>query len=260
MVARTGGTGRRRAGRDAPRRERQPAVPELPINHLALRFAPVLRGALVVGVVLVLAGCGGSAKPKPPAAPPDPGRAVAAELVRASATGNTRAIWDVLSNGSQKRSGSFAAFDAKVAPSIVRAFRPFADGSYRVLVSELLTERLGVVALARGSYAYAFPLARESGGLRLVLPRRMTIDVLGPQPGSKGPVAQVGVEIHGSGVGDAVLYVDGQTVEPHVATAARSATVFGNLPNALPAGRHTAVVFVALGANAAARAWTFTAS
>jgi hypothetical protein len=181
--------------------------------------------------------------------------------VHAAATNDTDAIWQLLSSPSRRRAGgTLAAFEAGQAPAVLRAFAPFTGGPYRVLVSERLTDTLGLVALVRGSYAYAFPLALEGGTWHLVLPGRMSIAVLGPQPGSTGPVAQVGAEVHGSGVGDAVLYVDGQTVEPHVATAAKSATVFGNLPNALPPGRHSVVVFVSLGNDAAASAWTFKAS
>ena len=221
----------------------------------------MIRSAVVIAAVVALAGCGGSSRPQAaPTTPPDPGRTAADSLVRAAATNDTASIWQLLSTASRRRAGgTLTAFDAGQAPAVVRAFAPFTTGPYRVLVSERLTDTLGVVALARGSHAYAFPLALEGGTWHLVLPGKMSIVVLGPQPGSTGPVAQVGAEVHGSGVGNAVLYVDGQTVEPHVATAATSATVLGNLPDALPRGRHSAVVFVSLGNDAAARAWTFKA-
>jgi hypothetical protein len=185
---------------------------------------------------------------------------VADSLVRAAAANDTASIWQLLSSASRRHAGgTLIAFDAGRAPAVVRALAPFTTGPYRVLVSERLTDAFGVDALERGSCAYAFPLALERGAWHLVLPGKISIPVLGPKPGSTGPVVQVGAVVHGSGVGDAVLYVDGETVEPHVATDATSATVFGNLPNALPRGRHSAVVFVALGNDAAARAWTFKA-
>lgn len=179
--------------------------------------------------------------------------------MRASGANDAGAIWSLLSSESRRRAGgSVAAFRTTRARGLVRTLGPFAPG-YRVVVSQRITDRFGVVAIARGRRAYAVTLRLERGAWRVELPGRTSIEVLGPRPGSAGAVFQVGVEVHGSGVGEAVVYLDGATLDPRIATAPSSATVFANLAGRLPRGRHTATVFVALGNNATARAWAFTA-
>jgi hypothetical protein len=85
--------------------------------------------------------------------------------------------------------------------------------------------------------------------------------VLGPQPGSKGEVAQIGVGISGpSGVGTAVLYLDGVTENPKVYATRTDSTLVSDFDPALEPGRHTVVVFATDGREAAAKAWAFHAT
>lgn len=89
----------------------------------------------------------------------------------------------------------------------------------------------------------------------------MRFQILGPQPGSSGPVGQIGVEVRSPGVvGDAIIFVDGRPVRPTLTPAPKNATVFANLQPALLAGTHVAVVYAEEGQNASAEAWTFTAT
>jgi len=217
----------------------------------------VKRLALCLVVVgLAAAGCGGtdrsdSGTTATQAPPADPGRDVARALVEAARADDASAVRDLLTERAAARPGAVAR--------VLRELEPF-EGGFRVLVSERITERYGVVALLRREHAYAFPLRLDGEGWKVDVGGPASIEILGPRPHRPELVAQIGVVVHGLGnAGTAVLYVDGVTLDPRVAGDVRSFTVFANLAAPLTAGRHAAVAFGTRGDRAAARAWTFTA-
>lgn len=215
---------------------------------------------LIVALSAALAGCGGSEKAAAPATPPDPGRDVMGAFVDAAAAGDAETMWSLLSKPSQRRAGpTLEAFEQRSARGLRRTLAPFAKGELPVQVSANLDGRFGLVALSRGSNAYAVPLRREADVWRVELPGPLRIQVLGPPPGSRGKfVNQIGVETHGpGGSGLALLYVDGVTLDVKTSAGPKAATIFANFSNTLEPGIHTAVAFSSNGRDAAARAWTF---
>jgi hypothetical protein len=214
----------------------------------------VRRILVLVLLAFLAAGCGGSETPD------DPGREVVDELITAAAEGDTEQIWDLLSTSSRTRAGTtLDAFRDRQAVTLRRQLAPFAGG-YRVLVSERISDRYGVVGIRRGDDVYAAPLRLEDGRWRVELPGPVKIDVLGPRPGAREPVGQIGVEVRAcGGVGTALLYLDGLPLSPNVYSGPRGATVFANLTSMLKRGPHDALAYADLGDEAAATAWTFTA-
>jgi hypothetical protein len=220
-------------------------------------------GVVIVVLTAVLAGCGGNdstTTATTETSPPDPGKEVVGALVGAARTGDAQTMWGVLSKASRRRYGpTLADFRQGEARALRRTLAPFARGPLPVQVSENIDGTIGVVALSRGANAWATPLRLEDGFWRVELPGRLHIDVSGPPPGSKGKFAdQVGVEVRGrSGAGTALLYLDGETLQPEIYSGGSAATVFASLPNGAGPGRHTVVAFATSGDEAAARAWTF---
>ncbi len=214
--------------------------------------------ALLVGLACAaasVAGCGGAG------APTDPGRAVAGQLVDAASGHDAQALWDLLSTGARRlEGGDEQTFARRGASALERRLAPFAR-RFDVVVSERITDDVGVVAIRNGADAYAVPLRRERGEWKAEVASPVRIAILGPRPGSAQVVGQIGVEVHArGGVGNALLYLDGQSLEPNVYPGRLGATVFANLPRPAKPGRHVAVAYADLGAAAAAVAWTFDAT
>jgi hypothetical protein len=223
-----------------------------------LRPLPIVTAASV----LLLAACGGhkESAPTTPTTARDPGREVLGAFVTAAAAGDSKAMWELLSKPSQRRAGpTLAAFAAGKAKELRRTLSPFAKDKLPVQVSENISDRFGIVALSRGTHAYAVPLRHEGDVWRVELPGPVRLEVLGPPPGSRGKfVDQIGVEVHGRGSeGPAVVYADGVTLDANEYGGPKSATVYANLEGGLEKGRHTAVAYAERGNNAAARAWVF---
>jgi hypothetical protein len=221
--------------------------------------------SLLVVLPLAAAACGsgGGNKPTPTApAAADPGNAAMAALVQAAAHDNANVLWNLLSKPSQRRLGpTLAAFKAHAAPQIELALKPFENKALAPLISQSVSQQFGVVAIRSGARALAFPLRRESGAWKIETPGPIQFRILGPQPGSRGPVAQVGVEVRSPGVlGDAIVFVDGKVVRPNLTPTPKNATVFAGLRPPLPAGVRIAVIYAEEGSNASAQAWTFTAT
>jgi hypothetical protein len=223
----------------------------------------VLRAAaVVISLSLFVAACGGDDKQAAPTPNADPGRQVMTALAAAAAENDAEAAWELLSEPSQRREGpTFEEFEQNTFPELRRTLAPFAKGTLPVEVSENVDGEFGLVALSRGSSAYAVPLRREGEVWRIELPGPVRIEILGPPAGSRGKfVNQIGVEKHGAGgAGIALLYLDGVTLDPQTAADADSATIYANFANPLQPGLHTAVAFTSAGGQAAARAWTFRA-
>ncbi len=221
---------------------------------------------LLVVLPCVAAACGssggGKTSPATTTASADPGKTVIVALVQAAVHDNRKALWNLLSKPSQTRLGpTYADFAAGPATVIERALRPFENKALAPLISQSVSQQFGLVAVRSGAKALAFPLRRESGTWKVETPGPIQFQILGPQPGSHGPVAQVAVEVHSPGViGDAILFVDGKAVQPNLSPKPGNATVFASLSKALPPGTHIAVAYAQEGTNAGAEAWSFTAA
>jgi hypothetical protein len=224
-----------------------------------------------------LAGCGGgksaqtttasTTMPSGTAPASDPGRAAIEAFVAAARTGKDDVMWRMLSTLSRQRLGPrLADFRRGAAGELTEGVGSFR--SFRVIVSERITPELGVVAIdglrrvegARERSVYAAVLRLEGTSWKLELGGPVRVRAIGPDPGARERVvAQVAAAVEGrSGSGTAVMYVDGQTVNPTVAGTATDSTLYANLEPGLDPGRHTAVVFANAGREASALAWAFT--
>src|SRR5581483_219301 len=227
---------------------------------------------IVLALAALAAGCGGGgSKQEQPStvapattAPADPGKDAALAFLSAAAAGRTEAVWGMLSTASKRRLGpTLGEFKSGAGGELTDAVGSFRGP--RVVVSERITPVFGVVAIdgrQNGKKAvYAVVLRLERSRWKLELGGPVHIRVLGPQPGSRGVVAQIGVGVTGpGGSGTAVMYLDGHTENPKVAGTSSNATLFANFEPALEPGRHTAVVFASDGNDAGATAWAFTAT
>ncbi|HST25493.1 MAG TPA: hypothetical protein VLJ76_05850 [Gaiellaceae bacterium] len=219
--------------------------------------------ALVLLLPLALVACGGGGKKSSTttSTAADPGRTAIVALLHAASHHDAQALWALLSTQSQKRYGSLAAFRAGAATTIEKSLVPFEHETISPFISQSVSQQFGIVAVRAGSKALAFPLRHQNGGWKVETPGPVTISISGPQPGSHGLVAQIGVEIHApTSPDDGVLWVDGSPVQSQIYSGPKSATVFANLTKALPAGIHIAVAYAEAGNNASAVAWTFTAT
>ena len=220
-----------------------------------LVLLPILAGAC---------GGGGDAKTPPPTtqAAADPGNAAVAALIRSAAHDDRKALWNLLSKPSRKRLGpTYADFARGSATVIEQALKPFENEDLTPFISQSVSEQFGLVAVRSGTKALAFPIRREGDTWKVETPGPIQFQILGPQPGSSGPVAQVAVEIKSPGViGDAILFVDGKAVNPSLTPKPGDATAFANLSKALAPGTHVAVAYAQEGDDAGAEAWSFTAT
>lgn len=226
--------------------------------------------ALVLTVAALAAGCGsgggkGAGSPETgtvSAASQDPGLDAVKGMIRAARSRDRAALWSLLSTPARRRLGpTLPAFRRRGAPGLERSLGYFVAHPFREVVSERITGRFGVVAIASGSRTYAAPLRHENGKWKLDLGGSpMSIRVLGPDPGSVGRIQQVAYEVRGAPEGaTAVLYVDGVTLLSREAVARGTATVYANLESALTPGLHNVVAFATHGDSAAAKVWTFVA-
>jgi hypothetical protein len=212
-----------------------------------------LRRALPLAfcALALAAGCGGGGGKK------DAGRSAIDRLLEAAKAHDADAIWERLSDATRQRLGK-----AEAAALVERRLAPFTGGGYRVLVSQLVTERYGVVAISTPRAVVALPFEKEKGRLQAELGARLRIEPTGPLPKvyEERVVPQVAYELKDGSGGEptAVLYLDGETLYPKVYGTARSATVYANLDGELARGRHTVVAFAATPSAATATAWAFT--
>jgi hypothetical protein len=230
----------------------------------------VRPGALFVALLalgLGAAGCGGGKKTAAPTTATtgahrslDPGYDAVIGTIRAVRSRDRRALWGLLSKPTQRSLGpTLAAFRRRNAPRLEQDFRHFLFHPFREVVSERITGRFGLIAIASGPRMFAAPMRLEGKQWRLDLdPGTLRILDLRPFPGSRSRVGQIAYEIHGTRGGPtAVLYADGVALLSKEYAGPRSATVYANLDSPLTRGRHNAVAFVTQGNEAAAKAWTF---
>jgi hypothetical protein len=205
----------------------------------------VHRAVLVALLVALLAasGCGGgTSKAETPVEAVD-------ALVDAAAAGED--LTPLVTTSSQAH-----------ADELARLLRPFGDGHSVFLDS--LVEQWAVVGIAdEGTeHAAAVVLREEDGEWRAEVTDRILVDPTGPRPGSVQPVvAQVAAELHARSapLGPSAMWVDDGGVELKGATSddGKTATIFANLAEPVPAGRHAVVALATAGNTAAARGWAF---
>lgn len=236
------------------------------------------RRLLVGGAALLLAGCGGSGESSSNTTAPattviaaDPGRRTIAVFVAAARSGNAASLWSLLSTDARRRLGpTVGRFRDGVARELHEGLGSF--GAYEVVVSERITPEFGVVAIEglrtvegqreRGIYAVALRLEGKQWKVELGGP--VHVRPIGPDPGAREPiVAQIAAAVsgragEGGAAGTAVMYLDGQTLNPEVRGTASNVTLFANLDPPLDPGRHTVVVFASGARDASATAWAFT--
>jgi hypothetical protein len=237
----------------------------------------------LVGIAL-LAGCGGGkgAQPTttndyPPAPPPpttttsgDPGKDAIDAFVAAAHAGKADAMWSMLSTATRRRWGPPARFRNGTAIELAEGVGSFGNGAYKVIVSERITPEFGVVAIdgsrlaegRREREVYAAALRLEGEQWKLELGGPVRVRAVGPDPGARERVvAQIAAAVSGKdGGGTAVVYVDGLTENPKVYGTPSNSTLVVNYEPALDRGRHTVVVFGAVGRDASATGWWFTAA
>lgn len=239
-----------------------------------------VRRALIVAVLAVLAaGCGGeggdttttaatTTTPPVTTTPADPGKAAIEAFVAAARRGKAEAMWQLLSTSTRERLGpTLAGFRNGSATELSEGVGSF--DRFTVIVSERVTPEFGVVAIdgprvAEGTAeraVYAVALRLEGTAWKVELGGPVVVRPIGPDPGAhEAIVAQVAAAVEGPrGAGTAVMYLDGQTVDPQVRSTGANSTLFANFEPALDPGRHTVVVFATDGREASATAWDFTA-
>ena len=229
------------------------------------------RAAPLVLAAVLLAGCGGGGQqatptppPAPPAPAPDPGRTAISALVGAAGAGSASRLWALLSAPTRARYGpTEKAFAEKAARALERPLEPYARQGYRLVVSERITDRFGVVAIAgKHGGAFALPLRFQKGAWKAELGGPVQIQHLGlPAPGGRAKlVVQLAVEVKSLAheIDAAVAYLDGHAVASTGHGSPNDETLLVNLPAPLPRGRHVAVAFASAGGDASALAWSFT--
>jgi hypothetical protein len=233
---------------------------------------------MAVGVFL-LAGCAGggggdteTSPPPPPASEPleellreveraRPG-VVLLHFVRAAARRDERRMWQRLSVPTRRRLGPTLDRFRRDAARALELELAALGRRHELILSETITSRFAVAAVARGSEAYAAALRLENGLWRVELGSPVQIRPLRPKPGETVPRrTQLAAEVTtGATIVEAGLWLDGRAFPTRGGGATPDAlTMFGEA-SSLPAGVHSVVAFASTAANAAARAWTFQAS
>jgi hypothetical protein len=226
---------------------------------------------LLIVLALALAGCGGgSAETTAPqttapatASPADPGKAAIEVFAAAARQDKADRIWDLLSTSSKQRLGpTLARFRTGPASELRKGLGSIED--FRTIVSERITPEFGVIAIdgtrAGKRVVYAAALRLEGKQWKFELGSPVKVRPIGPDPDAReAVVAQIAAAVQGpGGAGTAVMYLDGQVVNPEVRGTSSNSTLFANFDPALDPGRHTVVLFASDDREASATAWAFT--
>lgn len=233
--------------------------------------------AVAVGVFL-LAGCaGGGGEDTETSAPPPasepleellreaerarPG-VVLRDFVRAAARRDERRMWERLSAPTRQRLGpTLDRFRGDAARALELALASLGRRQ-ELILSQAITSRFAVAAVARGSEAYAAALRLENGLWRLELGSPIRIEPLRPKPGEAvSRRTQLAAEVSaGTPLVEAGLWLDGLAFPSRGGGQTPSElTMFGET-SGLARGPHSVVAFASTATNAAARAWSFRAS
>jgi hypothetical protein len=207
--------------------------------------------------------------PPPPAAAGErPGR-VLTRFVRAARARTYAAMWELLSQPTQRRLGpSLERFRSGVGRGLARELGAFVPGRSRAFLDEPITSLFAVAAYggrtrlggAQPYATYAAALRREGGFWRLELGGPVELRPLGPDPGSvENGAIQVAAEVESAApIVEGGMWLDGQAVPGRSAgLGATRMTMFGDARAGIPRGPHAVVAFASTFADASALAWTF---
>lgn len=251
------------AGRQDEHDQREPAGGEDERTHGdSLGGAdehPVSRSLGFFAAALLALGGGAAAAPAP-----DEGlRAVALErLVQAAWANDEPAMWASLSRLSKRRLGpTLADFRRRGARGVRDALAPLA--SHRVILDTAVEPRLGVVAIANRSQAFAAPVRQEAGAWKVELLPGFTVEAVRPLPGERiVRRTQLAAEVVAPGkIVEAAVWFDGRLFDARLYRSPNGTrmSMWGEAPQPLRSGRHTVVAFASTRGAASANAWTFTA-
>ena len=160
----------------------------------------------MLSALLVLAGCGGGSRK-----PGDPGREAMDKLVSAAAQHDEDAVWELVTDATHGRLQT----KARVFVLGESRLRPFVSGRYRTVVSQLIADQHGVVAIDNRRAVLAIAFRKVKGDLLAELGTALKAEPIGPLPKvyTNHVPQQIGVAVKG-GAGDAnaVLWLEGETV------------------------------------------------
>jgi hypothetical protein len=232
---------------------------------------------MAVGIFL-LAGCaGGGGEDTETSRPPPASEAleelllevertrpgvVLRDFVRAAVRRDERRMWQRLSASTRRRLGPTLDRFRRDGARALELELAALGRRHELILSQTITSKFAVAAVARGSEAYAAALRLENGLWRVEVGSPVRIRPLRPKPGETVPRrTQLAAEVTaGATIVEAGLWLDGRAFPTRGGGATPNAlTMFGEA-SSLPAGVHSVVAFASTGANAAARAWTFQAS
>ena len=248
--------------RGRPRRPREDGAGDLrpaAQGRPGLGFKAVRRAALLpLTLALAASGCGGgksaaddravtTTAPPVTTARPTRGKATIEAFAAAARAENTGR------SGACSRPRAKARLGPTLASSGSGGRASWPEGrrvpAVPVVVSERITPEFGVVAIdgtRDGKPAvYAAALRLEGSQWKVELGGPVTVRPIGPDPDAReSVVAQIAAAVQGpGGAGTAVMYLDGQVVNPEVRGTSTNSTLFANFDPALDPGRHTVVVF-----------------
>jgi hypothetical protein len=238
----------------------------------------VNRRLLAVAVgVLMLAGCAGGGgedketSPPPPTEPLEellvevertrPGVALR-DFVRAAARRDELRMWQRLSAPTRRRLGPTLDRFRRDAAEALEVELASLGRRHELILSQTITARFAVAAVARGPEAYAAALRLENGLWRVELGSPIRIEPLRPKPGEAvSRRTQLAAEVSaGTPLVEAGLWLDGLAFPSRGGGQTPSElTMFGET-SGLARGPHSVVAFASTATNAAARAWSFRAS
>ena len=205
------------------------------------------RGALLALVAALAVAVPAAAAPIRPAV-------AFTQLLDAAKAGKTATVFAGLSAATRVHYLTPTAF-ARSAPGI--ALSTAARAPHTALVDGTFPDGGAVEAVKTPSGAYAGALKLEGGRWKLVVDPNVLIQPLSPQPGTvKGKVFQVASQAMLPDPADTgALYLDGKplTTKGGATNGGRTVTLYANLPQGVPKGRHTLVAY-ARGGRARGRA------
>ena len=192
-------------------------------------------------------------------------RATALErLVQAARANDEPAMWASLSRVSRRELGStLADFRRRGARGVRATVGPFIRGYDVVVNTDIGRPYGGVVAISRGSDAFAAPMRWEKTAWKVEIVPAFTVEAVRPLPGERVlRRTQLATEIVApSPVRFAAMWFDGRFFDArsYFSPNGKRMSMWGEAPQPLRPGRHVVVAFASAGPYLAANAWVFTA-
>jgi len=181
------------------------------------------------------------------------------QILAAAKAGRTAAVWSSLSAATRAHYGTLESF--KASPEWKR-LHGASRSPYAPLVDQKFPDGGAVEAVKTYGGGYAGALRLEGGRWKLQLDPDVLLQPLSPRPGPvKGKVVQAAAQAMLSDPADTgALFLDGKPLQTRggATNGGRTVTLYANIAQTVPAGRHTLVAYVRGGAHAGALAWAFT--